>query len=175
MYENVIVPAVDIFTETLLSNGLFPNNPALPLVLYKRALKLGVNDPDIVEDIFLINEWKKSWRNGIYPYHHYHSNVHEVLGVYSGTCVVEVGGDGGPTYELEKGDVLIIPAGVAHKNFGCTEDFKCVGAYPSEIEYDMYYGKPNERFVTEKNIPNVPLPNCDPVYGPAGPLFKYWK
>jgi uncharacterized protein YjlB len=175
MYDNVIVPPVDIIYEIIPQNGLFPNNPVLPLVLYKKALRLSNDDPETVEEIFLINEWKKPWRNGIYNYHHYHSNVHEVLGIYNGTCVVEMGGDGGPTFELEKGDVLIIPAGLAHKNFGCTEDFKCVGAYPVIIDYDMYYGKPNERFVTDKNIANVPLPSNDPVYGPAGPLFKYWK
>ncbi|MFT4023565.1 MAG: hypothetical protein QM664_07260 [Flavihumibacter sp.] len=32
--------------------------------------------------------------------------------------------------QLEKGDVLVIPAGVAHKNVGCTDDFGCVGLIP---------------------------------------------
>lgn len=175
MAEDAIVPAVDIISELILENGLFPNNPRLPLLLYKKCLKLGKDQPGIVEDIFFCNEWKNSWTNGIYTYHHYHSNNHEVLGIYSGQCVVEIGGDGGPTFEIEKGDVLIIPAGVSHKNFECTEDFKCVGAYPFDIAYDMYYGKPSERFVTESNIEKVPLPNSDPIYGPAGPLFLHWK
>lgn len=175
MNEQIIVPPLDVFTELLLDNGLFPNNPRLPLVLYKKALNLKENDPESVEEVFRINLWKKMWRYSIYPFHHYHSNTHEVLGIYSGTCVVQVGGDEGPTYEIEKGDVLFFPAGVAHKNVGSTEDFQCVGAYPFDVDYDMFYGKPGERVIADENIPNVPLPRTDPVYGDAGLLFKYWK
>jgi uncharacterized protein YjlB len=40
-----------------------------------------------------------------------------------------------------KGDVLLIPAGVAHKNVGASIDFKCVGAYPGGKEFDINLGK----------------------------------
>jgi uncharacterized protein YjlB len=164
-----------IIAELLPSYGPFPNHPTFPVLLYKNALHLHREDPKLVEEIFLKNHWKKPWRNGIYDFHHYHSNTHEVLGVYSGTCLVQVGGDQGPKFELEKGDVLILPAGVSHKNLGCSDDFKCVGAYPFEIEFDMNYCKKEEKKHAEQNIRKSPLPQSDPVYGENGPLFKYWK
>ena len=56
-----------------------------------------------------------------------------------------LGGDGGLTTELGKGDVVVIPAGVAHKNLGSSADFACVGAYPDGRSYDMNYGNEDER------------------------------
>ena len=35
------------------------------------------------------------WRNGIYPYVHYHSMIHEALGVARGRAKVRFGGDNG--------------------------------------------------------------------------------
>ena len=52
------------------------------------------------EALFARNGWGGSWRNGIYPFHHYHSNVHEVLGIAAGEASVRFGGEGGRTLEL---------------------------------------------------------------------------
>jgi len=54
-----------------------------------------------------------------------------VLGIYSGSCDVLLGGEKGIQFTVNPGDIIIIPAGIAHKNVGATEDFKCIGAYPS--------------------------------------------
>ena len=72
------------------------------------------------------------------------------------------------------GDVIIIPAGVAHKNLGSSGDFRCVGAYPPGQDWDMNYGKAGERPAADENIANVPLPVADPVFGFEGPLMKNW-
>jgi uncharacterized protein YjlB len=63
--------------------GIIPNNPKLPLVLYRSPVRLlGKFDPAAVfEELFERNGWGDSWRNGIYDYAHYNSRIHEVLGV----------------------------------------------------------------------------------------------
>ncbi len=164
--------AVHVFGD----DGRFPNNEKLPLVMYQNAVKLPQRDPAATfEEIFHANEWGSSWRNGIYPYHHYHSTAHEVLGISRGEASVRLGGDDrGQTFEVHSGDVIIIPAGVAHKNLGSSSDFLVVGAYPLGQMWDMNYGKPGERPQAERNIAQVPPPKTDPVYGQDGQLAKYW-
>jgi uncharacterized protein YjlB len=176
MEEIIIAPPVKVFKEILRENKHFPNNPLLPVLLYKSVLRLsgekveeiGENDEEIIEQIFADNEWSNSWRNGIYTFHHYHSTTHEVMGICSGECKVELGGDEGVICTVEKGDVLIIPAGVAHKNTGNSSDFKCIGAYPFGASFDIRYGTAEERTEADKNIENAPFPSMDPVYGKNG-------
>jgi len=172
--EKYINASPKIIPHLLKDDGIFPNS-MLPLLVYKNVLVLPADhQPQIIEKIFEANNWKNTWRNGIYNYHHYHSTTHEVLGVYSGRCRVLIGGEDGIQFIIEKGDVIIIPAGVAHKNIGGNEDFKCAGAYPDGKDFDMNYGKSGERPQTDHNIGRVPLPATDPVYGKQGPLFMQW-
>jgi hypothetical protein len=65
-------------------DGIIPNHPRWPLIIYRSAVRLDVAfDPAaIFEDLFEI--WGDSWRNGIYDYVHYHSRIHEVLGIARG-------------------------------------------------------------------------------------------
>jgi uncharacterized protein YjlB len=166
----------EILSEVLVDDGTFPNNEKLPLMVYKNAIAIPAQDPaGAVERIFRENEWGNSWRNGIYTYHHYHSTAHEVLGIYGGTVTVQLGGPNGIVVDGVAGDVIIIPAGVAHKNLGSSGDFRCVGAYPPGQDWDMNYGRPGERPKADQNIADVPLPTMDPVYGAGGPLLKGWK
>src|SRR5580765_5121808 len=156
-------------------NGIFPNS-VIPVLLYKTPFHLS-NDhsPVLMEKVFKENDWSNSWRDGIYTYHHYHSTTHEVLGVYSGSATVKFGGDKGIKQKLTAGDVVIIPAGVAHKNLGASSDFGVVGAYPNSAEWDMNYGQAKkERPQADENIARVPLPAMDPVYGAHGPLHEQW-
>jgi uncharacterized protein YjlB len=76
---------------------------------------------------------------------------------------------------LEKGDVLVIPAGVAHKNLDEENDVGVIGAYPDGRDYDMNYGKPAERPQTDENIARVPIPFTDPLQGKNGELTKRWN
>jgi uncharacterized protein YjlB len=133
-------------------------------------------DPATVfEHLFHTNQWGGAWRNGVYSYHHYHSTAHEVLGVYGGSAKVQLGGEQGLTLTIQHGDVVIIPAGVAHKNLGASRDFRIVGAYPLGQYPDMNYGQPEERPQADRNIEGVPLPSSDPIYGLDGPLSSYWR
>jgi uncharacterized protein YjlB len=155
-------------------DGTFPNNP-LPLVVLKHAFtsKLDV-DPTVIEKAFYKNNWVNSWRNGLYSLHHYHSTAHEALGIYSGWVKAQFGGPDGEILTAKAGNVIIIPAGVAHKNIDQSPDFKVVGAYPAGQIPDMKYGKPGERPMTDENITNVGLPENDPVSGVKGPLIDSW-
>ncbi|MDB5222661.1 MAG: cupin protein [Chitinophagaceae bacterium] len=163
-----------IIKQLLKDDGQFPNSN-LPVLIYKAALTLPEEHAaTIIEDIFKKNNWTNSWRNGIYDYHHYHSITHEVLGVYEGNTTVELGGAKGITLLIEKGDVIIIPAGVAHRNVTPESNFKCVGAYPGGSDYDIKKGEPGDRPEADKNIKKVPLPENDPVYNTNSSLKNNW-
>src|ERR671938_1556326 len=104
-------------------DGRIPNNPRLPLLVYRRALEPSPPDPAAAfEAAFARNGWTGAWRDGIYGFHHYHSTSHEVLGIARGRVRVRLGGEGGLATELRAGDVVVIPAGVGHKNEGATPD-----------------------------------------------------
>jgi uncharacterized protein YjlB len=166
---------VNIIRHVIPDEGTFPNNGHLALIVYRKALRLEKNvDGKQVEQFFESNGWSNAWQDGVYDYHHYHSITHEVLGVINGTTRIQFGGPAGISLMVEPGDVIIIPAGVAHKNLGGDEQFKCVGAYPDGSDYDMNYGKPGERPKADENIKKVPLPEFDPVFGANGPLLKEW-
>ena len=164
-----------IVHHTLQDNGIFPNNRMLPLLVYRNALALPEHDPAVLfERVFDENHWPGAWRNGIFGFHHYHSTAHEVLGVYDGEAEVQFGGDDGITATVSRGDVVIIPAGVAHKNLRSSQKFGVVGAYPQGQRPDTCYGKPRERRRTDQNITALALPLADPVYGAEGPMQRYW-
>jgi uncharacterized protein YjlB len=69
--------------------------------------------------------------------------------------------------------VIIIPAGVAHKNMGKEKAAICVGGYPDGKDYDMNYGRAEERPRTDIVIGGLPIPRTDPVFGKKG-LPEIW-
>jgi uncharacterized protein YjlB len=170
-----VVQSGSAAVQLLKDDGTFPNNGKLPLLIYQGILALPQSNPAaVVESLFESNGWNGCWRNGIFGFHHYHSTAHEVLGVYSGSAEVQMGGVSGVSLTVCRGDVIIIPAGVAHKNLGANSDFRVVGAYPLGQGPDMCYGKAGERPRADKNIARVGLPKMDPVHGVDGPLAKHW-
>ncbi len=174
-WESFIHPA-QVTAHLLRDDGTFPNNPKLPLLIYENVLELPEEDPAaLIEELFASNHWTQSWRNGIYSFHHYHSTAHEVLGCYRGSATVQFGGEHGHTDSIMYGDVIIIPAGVAHMNFEATPDFGVVGAYPDGQHWDMCRGEPGEWDRAKERIEYVAFPTADPVYGADGPLFEWWQ
>ena len=156
-------------------DGVFPNSP-LPLLLYHQAITADAEDPaSIFEERFAENDWTNSWRDGVYSFPHYHSTSHEVLGVYSGAATLRLGGERGKNVEVRAGDVIVIPAGVAHQNIGDSNDFGVVGAYPGGRSWDLLRGLPGERPKADHNIAALPMPDKDPIYGAEGPLRRIWK
>ena len=156
-------------------DGVIPNNSRWPLVLYRGAVALPRNlDPAaIMEDLFDKNGWGDSWRDGIYDYVHYHSRIHEVLGIARDKGTVRFGGNNGKTLQLKAGDVAILPAGAGHQCLAASADFLVVGAYPPTGTYDECT-KSEEHARALKTIPKIGRPRKDPVYGSKGPLLTAW-
>lgn len=176
MDKNQLIQKAYVVSQKLDDDGTFPNNPRYPVQVYKGAILLHPEDKAAaITAVFERNNWSNAWQNGIFDYQHYHSNTHEVMGIFCGTADVQLGGPEGICVELGRGDVLIIPAGVAHKCLNHSDDFSCIGAYPDGMAYDMQYGKDGERPAADEAIGKVPLPVKDPVYGDEGPLIENWK
>jgi uncharacterized protein YjlB len=165
-------PAVE--TYRLADDGVVPNSP-LPLVVYRGALPAGGDRAGFCAARFAQNGWPDAWRNGIYAHHHYHSTAHEVLGIARGRARLRLGGDTGETVELNAGDVVVIPAGVAHKRESASADLLVVGAYPEGQHPDLCRAKPAARERALARIAAVPLPAADPVTGGSAPLLDCWQ
>jgi uncharacterized protein YjlB len=156
-------------------DGFIPNHPRWPLVVYREAVSLPQEfDPAaVLEDLFERHGWGDSWRNGVFDYPHYHSRIHEVLGVARGSASIRFGGERGRTLTVKAGDVAALPAGTGHQCLGASEDFLVVGAYPPFGTYDVCI-KHDEHDLALRSIPKVRAPNEDPIYGAGGPLLRLW-
>jgi len=136
----------NIESHLLLPDNGFPNNPKLPLLAYRQAIRgateIAASD---VKRLLSGNYWAGTWQNGVHPFHHFHSNAHEVLVVCSGRADIQFGGPGGPILSVVVGDAALLPAGTSHKCVKSTDDFLVVGAYPiGQEDYDMLRGDPEE-------------------------------
>ena len=163
-------------TWRLDDDGTIPNNAELPLLLYRQAVALPERDPATVfEALFTANGWPAAWRNGIFPFHHFHSTAHEALGVFSGSATACFGGESGIEITVSAGDVIIIPAGVGHKAIEASADLGIVGAYPTGTRPDLCRGAPEERPGCLDSIAQVAIPDRDPLYGHGGHLRQHWS
>jgi uncharacterized protein YjlB len=164
----IVRPAALLLPE----NGRMPNSD-LPVLIYRAALR-GDRLEDHLKKVFHSNHWGGTWTLGIYGFHHFHSNAHEVLGIAAGSASLQLGGEGSALIKVEKGDVIVLPAGTGHRRVKDSWDFWVVGAYPrGQEKYDEYLDKAmcgNCRL----RLKAVDLPSADPLYGKDGPLTKLW-
>jgi uncharacterized protein YjlB len=162
----------DPLAFTFADDGTFPNS-TLPLLVYRGAVPA---DPAAIERLFAANRWPPAWRDGVHPFHHFHSNAHEALGVARGTATVLFGGPSGQELTVSAGDVVVVPAGVGHCNKRQSADLLIVGAYPDNASRpDMHRGKLAEHAAVAQNVGAVALPKADPVAGTQGPLQRLWR
>lgn len=108
--------------------------------------------------------------------HHFHSTAHEALACTAGEVRVQLGGENGEMLTIRKGDVVLLPAGTAHKKLEATEEHVIVGAYPlNDSDYDFQYGDASDYEAIKESIQNVKIPDTDPVTGAPGNIQQYWN
>jgi uncharacterized protein YjlB len=148
-------------------DGYVPNNPKLPLLYYRKAVHFDRrHDPAAtLEAVFNAHAWGEAWRNGIYDFVHYHSMIHEVLGVARGSATLRLGGNKGRTVKVGAGDVIVVPAGVGHECLQAGRDFLVVGAYPPTGTYNECRGSFQERDRAIASIRRVAVPKQNPLFG----------
>jgi uncharacterized protein YjlB len=162
----------------LADDGLVPNNPRLPLLIYRAVFAPGRDGVEAQSTLAALaaNNWRGGWVNGIFTYHHYHARAHEVLANLGDAVTVQFGGPAGPELVFGPGDVAIIPAGVGHCRRSEPRRLVIVGAYPvGSTDWDLKRIDPNDYRQAKIEIPEVPLPETDPVTGAASPLRDYWS
>ena len=169
--------ALEIQTHLFKDDGVIPNNDRLPLVLYRSAIRdlPGSRPEQAFKRLFESNDWGGTWVNGIYDFHHYHGCSHEVLGIAAGSADVQFGGPTGAVLTVQAGDAVVIPAGVGHCRQDTRPGLVVVGAYPrGQEDVDLKRANARDRAEALSEIPNVALPDLDPVAGSGAGLPLIW-
>ena len=166
-------PLAHLFAD----DGLVPNNPRLPFLFYKGAVTARPCEhaAQAIEALFTRNGWPAAWRNGIYPYSHYHATCHEALGIAAGRARVRFGGGNGLIVVLEPGDLAVLPAGTGHQALEASEDLLVIGAYPEGAGYDLRRGTAREHAGAAELVAKVPVPALDPALGRDGGVAVLWR
>lgn len=127
---------------------------------------------------------------------HFHSVTHEAYAVIAGSSTLRLGAgplddeNHGVWTTLRKGDVIILPAGVAHASVDGdaaggsegedaedAEVYEYLGFYPrGSPQYDNNFCKasPEETEAKAEVARAVPVPEWDVVDGEAGSLVGIW-
>lgn len=146
-----------------------------PLLIYRSAFRpAAVNAATIESHLNTVGVVAPQWRYTMYSTTHFHSTSHEVLCVAEGKAKLCFGGEANPNRVepvVEKGDVVVVPAGVGHRLLEDHDgNFLMVGSYPQGKNWDMCYGKEGEQSKV-KEIANLGWFERDPIYGDEGPVL----
>ncbi|KAK2595814.1 hypothetical protein N8I77_013607 [Diaporthe amygdali] len=159
------------------SHDRLPNSSVLqkPLLIY-HSVFANASASAIESHLTSVGVVNPQWRYSMYATTHFHSNTHEVLCICSGSARLCFGGEENPQRvepAVQAGDVLVLPAGMAHRLLDDTSagtKFEMVGSYPKGYDWDMCYGREGEE--TQVNgIAKVPWFEKDPIYGDQGPVL----
>jgi uncharacterized protein YjlB len=165
-------------TEALsfVDDGDVANHPRWPMIVYTQAIApMTLKKSEYAfDELFERNGWPVGFRNGIYPFTHYHSNAHEVLGIARGEATVQFGGKSGKMLTARAGDALLLPAGTGHKLISSGPDLLVIGAYPPGSNRDLMRSGEVDKAGIRARIAKVAKPDTDPVSGAAGAMIKLW-
>ncbi|KAI5195068.1 hypothetical protein AUEXF2481DRAFT_63259 [Aureobasidium subglaciale EXF-2481] len=174
--SNILTPLkeVKISKHQIPAHGLTPNTSIQkkPLLLYRNVFIANTSAGQIEEHLRGLGVVEPAWRYTMYSTSHFHTTSHEVLCISSGSASLCFGHEDNPSCVKEtvkQGDVIIVPAGVAHRLLEDLEGgFEMVGSYPKGKSWDMCYGKRGEEGKV-KGIGGLGWFGVDPVYGVGGP------
>lgn len=144
-----------------------------PLLIYHNAFQ-NSSASKIEAQLKSVGVVAPAWRYTMYSQSHFHSTTHEVLSIASGSAKCCFGHEDNPDRiepVLSAGDVVIVPAGVAHRLLEDRGGFQMVGSYPTGKDWDMCYGKASEEDKV-KGIASLGWFQKDPVYGESGPSLE---
>ena len=146
-----------------------------PLMIYHSAFETSASASTIEDHLSSVGVVSPQWRYTMFSQSHFHSTAHEVLCVAQGKATLCFGGDENPKKVetvVEKGDVMVVPAGVAHRLLEDIEGgFNMVGSYPTGKSWDMCYGHEGEGDQV-KGIGSLGWFKKDPIYGEEGPSLQ---
>jgi len=152
---------MDLQTWIAPPGDVIPNHPRFPVLVYRGVA--GIEDAAAARALLARHGWGGSWVDSVFDFHHFHSNAHEVLAVVAGAATLELGGPQGQTFDVESGDVLVLPAGTGHRRASATGGFSVVGAYPrGQEDYDLLR---EADAAARERIAALPVPPEDPVGG----------
>ena len=144
-----------------------------PLFIYHSAFTGSFGASDVEAHLREAAVVSPAWRYTMYSETHFHSTSHEVLSITSGRAKCCFGGEHNPDRVevlLNRGDVVIVPAGVAHRLLEDHGGFQMVGSYPISMNWDMCYGRKGEEKKVDA-IKDLKWFERDPVYGDTGPVL----
>ena len=122
-------------------------NSRLPVLVYRSAIPTpSLPDslsPAIACEIIEPNHWLKGGVFKHYPACHFHSVTHEAYAVFKGWSKIRLGRgpldddlDKDVVIDVSVGDVIVLPAGVAHCSVESSDDYEYVGLYP-EVSFPI--------------------------------------
>jgi len=110
-------------------------NSSLPVLVYRQVLPTPLSEANAAEYLES-NDWSHGGTFKHFPQHHFHTVTHECYAIFAGSTRFLFGK--GPLdidaesveVDLQAGDVIVDPAGVAHCNIRSSPDFEYIGVYP---------------------------------------------
>lgn len=165
--SSYLIPSFNLIPNTSLQN--------YPLIIYHECYPPSTSAAVIEAHLRSVGIVEPQWRYTMYSTTHFHSTTHEVLCIASGRARLCFGGEDNPArveMEVKIGDVIIIPAGVGHKLLQDLDSgFEMVGSYPKGKDWDMCYGREDEKANIEA-IKDLAWFDKDPIYGDEGPALQ---
>lgn len=174
-----VIPVAMLTLETVVFDRaeLVPNNPRLPVLIYRDAVPQIGDRASAFEDLFNAAGWdfgwRREWHDGISADHRYRTTAHEALAITSGRAIIQIGGPEGDEISVVAGDCLVLPAGTGRRKVEASRDFVVVGACPAGQEPDLQCGPPTEWQIAR--IARLPIPKSDPISGETGLLPRIWN
>ncbi|MEK7664446.1 MAG: cupin domain-containing protein [Patescibacteria group bacterium] len=144
-------------------DGFIPNS-RFPVLVNRKVVSFRGMDASeaeaMVKEYGLKTGWKQEWLWKVYKRPHYHSTTHEALVVYSGSATLRLGGHRlGKLAQVSFGDIIVIPAGVAHQAMERTKDFQVFGLYPVGAKpWDLLFCRKKERAIALPNLAQLGEP-----------------